>query len=119
MSQWIRSAWGPEHEADIGPLISGDRARILAAVETGVAHLYRVSGDSYAGKLLLEFRTGGWCHVLAYAGRGVAGGLRDMVAICRGNGYSRITCRPHSAAHRRLYRMIGWQDRGDLMECEA
>lgn len=113
---WTREAWSESAAIDLADLIAGERERIMSELQAGTSHLYRVEGRDYDGRLMLRFTAESGCHVLAYRGRGVAGGLRDLAALCRGNGFRSLSCRPHSQAHQRLYRRIGFIGNQEKME---
>lgn len=115
--QWIRRQWDGEAEAQIGGLIEFNKADVKQDVAAGLAHLFQLKAEQYAGWLLFSFKEIDGellCFVYVFRGENCAGVFDDLKKMARSHGCSRIVGAAESMAHVRFYTRLGL----DIHYCE-
>lgn len=110
--QWVRRQWDAEAEAQIGDLIDFNKTEVMQDVAAGLAYLFQLIAENYAGWLLFSFKEIDGeliCFVYCFRGEHCAAAFADLKKLAAAQGCKRIVGAGESAAHIRFYTRLGME----------
>lgn len=109
--KWVRRQWDEAAEQELGGLLGFNKAEVMQDVAAGLAYLFQLIAEQYAGWLLFSIKEINGellCFVYAFKGEHTEAALADLEKLAAAQGCKRVVIVAETAGHVRLYKKTGF-----------